>query len=155
MRTDGAGTRLDTGDSRQQRTSGVENATMNTITILFVDDNEAFLESVGHSLPDVPGLNLVPVGYARSGEKAVSMARELNPDLILMDLDMPGIGGLAAMQLIKKASPTIRVVIVTVHANSEYVMAATSAGADGFLSKSDFLDKLVPLFQSLFLGQTA
>ncbi|HUX13605.1 MAG TPA: response regulator transcription factor [Spirochaetia bacterium] len=128
---------------------------MNTITVLFVDDNEAFLQSVMRSLPDVPGLDFVPVGYARCGEQAVTMARELNPDLVLMDLAMPGIGGLAATKLIKKASPKIRVVVVSVHTNSEYGIAATSAGADGFLSKSDFLDRLAPLLQSLFIGQTA
>lgn len=78
------------------------------------------------------------------------MSAELKPDLILMDLTMPGMGGLKATRLMKQETLAPRVVILTIHESSEYRNAAREAGADSFLTKSEFTEKLVPVVQSMF-----
>jgi len=72
---------------------------MNTIRTLLVDDNEAFLVLARHLLASVPEISVVGLGH--DGYDAVRLAEELRPDLILMDLSMPGMGGLQATRLIK------------------------------------------------------
>jgi len=78
------------------------------------------------------------------------LSAELKPDLILLDLEMAGMGGLEATQLIKQEANAPRVVILTIRECNEYRRAASEAGADGFLTKSEFTEKLVPVVQSMF-----
>ncbi len=123
---------------------------MKKVRTLLVDDNERFLYSIERFLASVTELNFDCVGKAMSGEDALKLSASLKPDLILMDLTMPGINGLDAMRLIKQSANTPRVIILTIHQSGEYRWAAKEAGADGFLTKSEFTEKLVPIVQSLF-----
>lgn len=143
------GDRLESPSTRwgQRRERNLDD-TMHRIRTLLVDDNEVFLESLTRFLPEIPEINVVPVGFARSGEEAVRMAGELKPDLILMDLAMPGIGGLEATRILKARHILSRIILVTVHGQTEYEAAARSAGADGFVAKSDFFDKILPLLRA-------
>jgi DNA-binding NarL/FixJ family response regulator len=123
---------------------------MKKVRALLVDDKERFLDSIERYLVSVPELNVDCIGKATSGEEAIMLSMELKPDLILMDLTMPGMGGLKATRLMKQETHAPRVVILTIHESEEYRRAAKEAGADGFLTKSEFAEKLVPLVQSLF-----
>jgi two-component system invasion response regulator UvrY len=123
---------------------------MKSVKVLLADDNQRFLESTERFLRSIPDINMVAVGKALSGEEAIRLSSELKPDLILMDLAMPGMSGLEATRLIKQAGEAPRVVILTIHENDEYRRAAEGAGADGFVTKSDFAEKLVPMVRSLF-----
>jgi two-component system invasion response regulator UvrY len=120
------------------------------VRALLVDDKERFLDSIERYLVSVPELNVDCIGKATSGEEAIMLSMELKPDLILMDLTMPGMGGLEATQLIKQEANAPRVVILTIHESDEYRRAAREAGADGFLTKSEFTEKLVSVVQSMF-----
>ena len=104
--------------------------------VLLVDDSADFLESATLLLTAAPGLTVV--GRAASGEEALSEVERLLPDLVLMDVQMPGIGGLEATRRIKARTHAPRVILLTMHDTVEYREAAEAAGANGFLSKLAF-----------------
>ncbi len=116
--------------------------------ILLVDDNPKFLETASRFLSVVPEVEVV--GCVVSGRAAVEQAQQLQPDLVLMDLVMPEMDGLAATREIKAQPDAPRVIIVTLHNHQEYRAAAEAVGADGFLSKSEFGAQLLPLIRGLF-----
>ncbi len=109
---------------------------MATTRILIVDDSADFLESVSMLLAAAPGVTIV--GSARSGEEAIAAVEQLRPDLVLMDVTMPGMGGIEATRRIKALAAAPRLLLVTMHDGAEYRQAGEQAGADGFLSKLDF-----------------
>jgi DNA-binding NarL/FixJ family response regulator len=119
-----------------------------TLRVLLVDDSWPFLGSAEHFLSMEPALKIV--GCASSGAEALNQINLLHPDLVLMDLAMPIMNGLATTRKIKALPDAPRVVILTVHDLPVYRAAAESAGADGFLVKSQFGSHMLPLIQSLF-----
>ncbi len=123
---------------------------MKNVRVLLVDDNMRFLESVENFLPSISGLHVVSVGRALSGEEAIVMSTSLRPDLILMDISLPGMSGLEATRLIKQSADAPHIVMLTVHENDEYRKAAKEAGADGFISKSKLYKELKPVGLSMF-----
>jgi DNA-binding NarL/FixJ family response regulator len=123
---------------------------MKNVRTLLVDDNERFLASIERYLASIPEPHIDCVARAGSGEEAIRLSGSLKPDLILMDVTLPGINGLDALQSIKRAPNAPRIIILTIHEGDEYRWAAREAGADGFLTKSDFSEKLIRLVQSIF-----
>jgi DNA-binding NarL/FixJ family response regulator len=117
------------------------------VRILLVDDSPDFLSTVRRYLTNLRIYTII--GTAQSGEEAVRLAGELHPDLVVMDLVMPGIGGLQATQKIKAAYPEMRVIILTLHNMGEYRSAAVDSGADGFVPKSDVFAHLPALIQQV------
>ena len=124
---------------------------MPTIRALLVDDYADFLESASQFLSTVPHIQVV--GCAHSGSEALQAVDRLRPDLVLMDLAMPGMSGLEATRRIKAQAGAPRVVIVTLHSSPGYRIAARAAGADGLVSKSEFGEDFLPLIRDLFGGQ--
>ncbi len=88
-------------------------------------------------------------GAATSGKAGVEGARGLRPNLVLMDLTMPGIGGLEATRRIKAAANPPHVVALTLHEGAAYRAAAATAGADGFVTKSRLATDLLPVIETL------
>ncbi len=76
------------------------------------------------------------VAEAEDGVSALKKAKEVQPDVILMDITMPGLGGLEATRQIKSALPNVKIVILTIHASEEFLFHALKVGADGYLTKS-------------------
>lgn len=75
------------------------------------------------------------VGEAANGHDAIQAVRTLQPTLVLMDISMPGMNGIEAMIDIKRRSPSVRIIVITMHKEDEYIHASLSAGADGYLLK--------------------
>jgi DNA-binding NarL/FixJ family response regulator len=121
---------------------------MKPICVLLVDDSSGFLEMAARFLSTDP--RIVVVGHALSGHDALEQVARLNPDLVLMDLVMPGMNGLEATRLIKAQAGAPRVVILTLHDNPEYRAAAEAVGADGFVAKWEVGTQLEPLIHTLF-----
>ncbi|MEW5797512.1 MAG: response regulator transcription factor [Bacteroidota bacterium] len=117
--------------------------------ILLVDDNRYFLESIEKFLMST-GTGIIIVGKAFSGREAIRVSLELKPDLILMDLTMPEMGGLEATHVIKTAHNPPRIIILTMYESEEYQKAAREAGADGYVSKSDLYQMLMPCMNNFF-----
>ena len=117
------------------------------VAILIVDDNaqlRVFLREIVHEAAD-----LHVVGEAADGAEAMRLAQELRPDIMLLDLIMPGVNGLEVLQWIKAERPEIKAIIVTVHDEDAYRQAAEAGGADAFLLKKTLGTVLVPTIQRL------
>ena len=118
------------------------------IRVMLVDDNLDFLRSAKKFLTLQPSLQII--GSVTSGKDALEQIQTLMPDLVLMDWTMPEMSGLEATRQIKQRKKAPRIVILTLYNIPIYRKAAQSAGADGFISKSDWNEQLIPLIQSLF-----
>ena len=106
---------------------------MNKIRILLVDDHTLMRTGVRMVLQAEPDLEVV--GEAATGEDGVARAMELRPDVVLMDLSMPGIGGLEATRRIAAAGTGARILVLTVHGEDEYLMPVLEAGGSGYVTK--------------------
>ncbi|CAB3789949.1 response regulator [Pararobbsia alpina] len=93
------------------------------------------------------------IGEARDGKEACRIAMTLAPDLILMDLSMRGMNGIDASAAIKRRSPPVRIVALTVHQNEEYVREALRAGVDGYVLKDVSFDELLVAMRSVMQGK--
>jgi len=116
-------------------------------TILTVDDDRRFLEIVKCHLEKDPDLSIV--GQATDGEQAIRLARELQPDVVLMDISMPRLNGLEATRRIKTEQPNTKVVILTNHNEEPYRKAAAENGADSFLCKKTLRTTLLPMIRQV------
>jgi len=103
------------------------------IRILLVDDHVLLRSGLRALLSTEP--DLVVAGEAGTGEEAVRLTLQLRPDIVLMDLSMPGMGGLEATRQIAQQAPGTRVLILTVHAEEEYLMPVLEAGGCGYVMK--------------------
>jgi DNA-binding NarL/FixJ family response regulator len=106
---------------------------MNHITLLLVDDHPVVRDGIRGMLSSVPGFTVL--GEASSGTEAVEMVSRLDPDVVLMDLRMPGGGGLPATTAIAARHPATAVVVLTMSDDDDSVFAALRAGARGYLLK--------------------
>src|SRR5438094_5547666 len=95
------------------------------------------------------------VGEAAGGEEAIDVARELQPDLILLDLSMPGIGGLGALPLLREAAANCEVVMLTASVGEENLLAAIRAGAAGYLLKTEPPERIVEFLRGAAKGEAA
>lgn len=121
------------------------------INVLVVDDHDLVRTGIRRMLADVDGVNVV--GEADSGESAVLRARELKPDVVLMDVKMPGIGGLEATRKIIRSHPEIRVIAVTVCDEEPFPTRLLQAGAAGYLTKGAALEEMIKAIRQVFAGQ--
>jgi two-component system NarL family response regulator len=119
---------------------------MKTTRILIVDDVPQVRRELRTLLPLVDDIEIV--GEAENGQSAIELAAALQPDVILMDVELPIVGGITATRSIKQANPARRVVILSIHNDEAVRAAARSAGAD------DFVDKGAPLTALLQAIQT-
>jgi two-component system, NarL family, response regulator NreC len=120
------------------------------IRILLVEDHRILREGLRAILNAQP--ELAVVGEASEGGEAISHARELQPDVVLLDLSMPRMNGLEAIKGIKRVAAGVRVIILSVHQDGEYVQGALSAGADGYLTKDSSAEELVTGVRSVATG---
>lgn len=120
--------------------------------ILLVDDHPLFQQSLKILLA-AKGYRVV--GLASDGLDALAKARELRPDLILMDIDMPVCDGLTATRLVKAEMPEVRIVMLTVSATDEHLFEAIKSGASGYLLKSQSADRFLELVEQVQAGGAA
>src|SRR5260370_6030875 len=104
-----------------------------TISLLITDDHALVRQGTRAFLELQPDLNVI--GEAGSGEEAARMAAELAPDIVLMDLVMPGIGGVEATRQVKRSSPHSQVIVLTSYHEDEYIFPALRAGALSYVLK--------------------
>jgi two-component system invasion response regulator UvrY len=103
------------------------------IRVLIADDHVIFRLGIKRVLEGAP--DILVVAEAASGEESVVMAREANAEVVLLDVSMPGRGGLETAQELKRANPRIRVLMLTVHPEDQFAVMCLRLGADGYMTK--------------------
>lgn len=125
---------------------------MEKIKVLVADDHLLVREGICKLLELDEKIHVI--GEAVDGEDAVNKARKLKPDLILMDLNMPKLSGIQASEQIKTLFPEIRIIILTIHDDEEYIFEVLKAGAEGYLQKDVSAEELRSALQMVFNGET-
>jgi DNA-binding NarL/FixJ family response regulator len=123
-----------------------------TIRLMLADDHRMLREGLRRSMTD-QGFDVV--GEARDGDEAITLADELDPDVILMDVTMPEVDGVEATRQIHQAQPEIRIVMLTMHADQEVLAAAIRAGASGYLVKDCSTEEIANAVRLAAGGETA
>lgn len=120
---------------------------MTTLRILVVDDHEIIRLGVKSLLQSRPGWTVC--GETGDGREAIAMAKQLQPDVIIMDITMPELNGLEATRQIREAAPGAEVLVLTVHASEHLAEAALTAGVRGYIMKIDSGKELIDAVQAV------
>ena len=121
------------------------------LRVLIVDDHELFRRGLDLVLRAEPDLDVV--GEAADGGEAIERAAELQPDVVLMDVRMPGLGGIEATRRIRSAQPSTRIVMLTSSEDEEDLFASVRAGASGYLLKEVSIEEVADAVRAVARGQ--
>ncbi|MFY0663290.1 MAG: UvrY/SirA/GacA family response regulator transcription factor [Natronospirillum sp.] len=121
------------------------------VSVILVDDHDLVRMGIKRLLEDIDSIDIV--GEANSGEQALILARELKPQVMLMDVKMPGIGGLEATRRLHAAQPETKVIVVTSCTEDPFPSRLLKAGAAGYLTKGAGIDEMVLAINSVARGQ--
>lgn len=110
------------------------------VRVVLADDHALVREGIRHVLDAEPGFTVV--GEASNGEEAVALAIEHTPDVVLLDISMPGENGLRAAERLRAAMPEVRILLLSMHDNVEYVREGLRIGTDGYLLKDSAGEEL-------------
>src|SRR3990172_3418617 len=125
---------------------------MNPISVLIADDNPTFLRIVTRFLEEQSRKTVSVVATARGGEEALAQAEALRPQVVLIDLNMPGLSGLEAIPRLRRALPDAGIIAVTLLDTDAYRKAALAAGADDFVPKMTLNAELLPAIRRVALA---
>jgi DNA-binding NarL/FixJ family response regulator len=123
---------------------------VNKIRVLLAEDHTLVRKGLRAILEGYPDIEVI--GEAADGREAVTMAEALHPHVIVMDVNMPGLNGLEATDRIKRRVPDVRILILSMHANEEYVLQVLRSGASGYLLKDSATEELVAGIQAVYAG---
>jgi two-component system nitrate/nitrite response regulator NarL len=130
---------------------GQLSAKKDKIKILVADDHPVVRKGLQSCLAKQDRLKIV--GEASDGDEALNKVKELKPDVVLMDISMPRMNGLAVTELIRKEVPKTRVLVLSVHNNRDYIFRIIQAGAHGYISKEASPDALLGAIESVYSGE--
>lgn len=120
------------------------------INVMLVDDHDLVRKGIRRLLDDSSGIKVI--AEAPDGEQAIRQIRKQKPDVILMDISMPGIGGLEATRKITQVSPDMKVIVVTIHDDEPFPARLLEAGAAGYITKGCAVDEIIQAIQSVYSG---
>jgi two-component system response regulator NreC len=123
---------------------------MNTVRLMLVDDHDVVRTGLKAYLNTQAGLEVV--AEARSGSEAIDRALQSHPDVVVMDITMPGMDGLEATRRLKEIFPECHILALTVHEDKQYLFEMLAAGASGYITKQAAAEELVAAIRSLALG---
>jgi two-component system, NarL family, nitrate/nitrite response regulator NarL len=123
----------------------------NRIRVLLADDHPVVRQGIAFCLGRHPGLEIV--GEAADGREALQKIRELLPDMVLMDIDMPHMSGLAVAEVLRRELPQIKVLILSMHQQSEYVLRILQSGAHGYVLKESPTEELIKAIETVNTGE--
>jgi len=123
-----------------------------TINILLADDHPLVQDGLRTRFNEVEDINVI--GVASDGEELLEKARLLKPDLVITDISMPKINGLKATHLLSQQHPEIKVLILTMHDNKEYIQNAIDSGAKGYILKDKPAAEMIEAVRTIYRGDT-
>jgi two-component system nitrate/nitrite response regulator NarL len=129
-----------------------EKATMKAIRVLLVDDHQLFLDGLNARLEREPGIKVV--GQAGNGHEALELARQTLPHVVRMDVSMPEMNGLEALARLRVELPQVRVLMLTMHDNRQYILQLVQGGAAGYVLKEISSGELVKAIEIVAQGGT-
>ena len=132
--------------------SEIRNLKSEIVRVLLAEDHTIVRKGLRSLLNGEAGIEMI--GEAEDGREAVEKVQQLLPDVVLMDITMPSLTGLEATRQIKKRFPEVKVVILTVHANEEYIFQILRAGASGYLVKQAAPTELLSAIQAAYRGES-
>jgi len=118
---------------------------------MLVDDHDLVRTGIKRLLEDHPNISIV--GEATSGEQALDLITEKDPDVVLMDINMPGIGGLEATRKLLQRKPNLKIIVVTMHEDDRFAQRLLKAGAMGYLTKGAKVDEILQALQAVMDNQ--
>lgn len=121
------------------------------IQILIVDDHLLVRVGTARLLADIDGFQVI--GQAATGEQAIEKVQDLKPDIVLMDIRMPGIGGLEATRRCLRIDPDLKIIALTIYGDEPYPSKMLSAGAVGYLTKNAQVNEMVKAIKIVMTGQ--
>ena len=121
------------------------------INVLLVDDHHLVRVGINKILTSVKGLKVV--GECETGEEAIKFCRNNEPDVLLMDMDMPGMGGLEATKKILRFAPDVKIIVLTAHTEDPFPSKVMQMGAAGYLTKEAGPDEMVNAIRAVHSGQ--
>ena len=121
------------------------------IKVLVADDHPVVRKGLQLCLTKDGKLKVV--GEAADGDEALRKARELRPDVVLMDISMPGMNGLDVTEILRKEAPDMKVLILSVHSNKEYIFRVIQAGAHGYVSKEAPPEEVIRAIETVYNGE--
>jgi DNA-binding NarL/FixJ family response regulator len=119
---------------------------------LLVDDHPVVRRGLASCL--AVHQHVMIVGEAADGREALAKAKQLSPDIVLMDIDMPQINGLSATEMLRRENPNLKVLILSMHHHPEYVLRILQSGARGYVLKEASPDELLRAIEAVHSGQT-
>jgi two-component system NarL family response regulator len=125
--------------------------TQERIGVLCVDDHRLVRQGIASLIDQEPDMEVV--ASAASGEEAVALFRHYRPDVVLMDLQLPGMSGLEAMRSIRIEQPSARIIVLTVHQGEEDIFRAMAEGATSYLLKDTLFDELADRIRRVHAGE--
>lgn len=123
---------------------------MDRVTVLLAEDHAVVREGTREMLAHDPAI--VVVGEAADGPSAVALAAELKPDVVLLDMAMPGMNGIEATRQIRSGDPLTRVLILSAYDDEDYVLAAMAAGASGYILKTAHINEVTAALHAVAAG---
>lgn len=124
---------------------------MDKLTIVLADDHKVVRQGLGSLLKAEPDFNVV--GEANDGLEAVRLTERLQPDVLLVDLAMPGLGGLEVIRQVNKRFPQIHIIVLSMHATEAYVLEALRNGASGYILKESSITEVVKGVREVAAGR--
>lgn len=124
---------------------------MDKLTIVLADDHKVVRQGLGSLLKAEPDFNVV--GEANDGLEAVRLTERLQPDVLLVDLAMPGLGGLEVIRQVNKRFPQIHIIVLSMHATEAYVLEALRNGASGYILKESSVTEVVKGVREVAAGR--
>ena len=121
------------------------------INVMLVDDHDLVRKGIRRLLDDASGIKVV--AEAPDGEQAIRQIRKNKPDVILMDVSMPGIGGLEATRKITISSPDLKIIAVTIHEDDPFPARLLEAGAAGYITKGCDIEEIISAIRAVYLGE--
>lgn len=124
---------------------------MQPIRVILADDHVMFRQGIKRILDDLTGVKVI--GEAGDGLELLSLMRQIRPTIVILDISMPRLRGLEAAREIKAVYPDVKILILSMHRNTEYFYSAISSGAEGYLLKEDADQELITAIEKIQTGE--